>query len=327
MKACADLPAVRRTEIRVAGKTLCVPSVEICGRTVVATGTWLRMSTVMDEELVEGDPVSQPARFLEELRASGLRADIFSFGQRPPATTPAYDYPLDWDSWAVIPITSFDAWWKSLPQESRKNVRRAGKHGVVVRTVPFDDDLVRGIHTIYNESPVRQGRPFWHFGKDLAAVKRENATYLDRSDFIGAYREGELIGFIKVIYVAGLATIIQIIAKNAYHEHRPMNALLAATVELCAARGMSGVVYGRYVYRKDQPTMLTEFKRRNGFQEVKVPRYYVPLTPRGRLAIAWHLHTGVRDRIPAPLMSALRTLRARLYDLSRLPSRQPRPMA
>ena len=39
-------------------------------------------------------------------------------------------------------------------------MRRAEKRGVVVREVPFDDDLVRGIVEIYDETPIRQGGPY-----------------------------------------------------------------------------------------------------------------------------------------------------------------------
>src|SRR6202007_3187530 len=108
----------------------------------------------------------------------------------------------------------------------------AEKRGVNVKIAQFDDEFVRGIQGIYNESPVRQGRRFWHFGKNFETVKRENATYLDRSDFIGAYFNDELIGFIKIVYVDCIATLMQILAKEEHHDGRPMNALLAKAVEL-----------------------------------------------------------------------------------------------
>src|SRR5713226_1946943 len=121
------------TEIRIAGKTLYVPSADVCGRTVVATGKWLRLAVLKDEDLVEGDAVPEPARFVEQLRNTRLRADIFSFAQKLPDVSPKYRYHCKWDNWAGIPITSFDNWWHKLPQESRKNTRRAAKRGVVVR--------------------------------------------------------------------------------------------------------------------------------------------------------------------------------------------------
>ncbi len=247
----------------------------------------------MDEPLVEGKIVEDPAVFIEQMRKSAVRADIFSFAQKLPEITPLYNYSFEWDNLAVVPVTTYNDWWeKRLPQESRKNVRRAGKRGVVVKAVAFDDEFVKGIQGIYNETPVRQGRRFWHFGKDFETVKRENMTYLDRSAFIGAYLGEELIGFIKIVFVDRNATIMQIITKNAHQDKRPMNALLASAVELCVSRGMSFLLYGKYVYGKKEASLMTEFKRRNGFEEVKFPRYFLPLTIEGSWPIRSGLHLG-----------------------------------
>ena len=53
----------------------------------------------------------------------------------------------------------------------RNQIRKAEKEGLVVKEVPYDDDFVRGMTAIFNESPVRQGRPFWHYGKSFETVK------------------------------------------------------------------------------------------------------------------------------------------------------------
>lgn len=234
-----------RAEIRIAGKTLYVPSAEICGRTVVVTGSWLRRAAIKDEELVEGEIINVPEAFIKELKKSRLRSDILTFAQKLPETQPKYDYTFQWDNWAVVPITSFEDWWeKRLPQESRKNVRRAAKRGVTVKVAQFDDEFVKGIQGIYNETPVRQGKRFWHFGKEFDTVRRENATYLDRSEFLGAYLNEELIGFIKIVYVDRVATLIQILAKNAHQDKKPMNALLAKAVEVCESKHISYLTYG-----------------------------------------------------------------------------------
>ena len=43
---------------------------------------------------------------------------------------------------AAIPITNFNDWWeKRLPQETRKNVRRASRRGVTTRVVSMDGVL------------------------------------------------------------------------------------------------------------------------------------------------------------------------------------------
>jgi hypothetical protein len=303
-----------RVEIRIAGKTFYAPSAEICGRTVVVTGSWLRQAKIKDEDLVEGEIVTNPRAFIDELRGSPLQADIFCFSQKIPDITPRYDYPYEWDNWAAIPLSSFDDWWGKLSQESRRNVRRAAKRGVVVKVTEFDDELVRSIQSIYDETPIRQGRRFWHFEKDFETVKMENATYLDRSDFLGAYFEDELIGFIKIIHLDKIASLIQIISKIEHQDKRPTNALIAKAVEVCHQKGVKFLVYTKFVYDGNQSSPLTEFKRRNGFEEIRYPRYFVPLTAKGALAVKLGIHRGLRRLIPAPILISLKSLRSRIYQ-------------
>src|SRR5262245_25327515 len=192
-----------------------------------------------DDELVEGELAADPGVFVAHLKASGMAADIFTFLQKPGVSELRHAQYCEDESWAVIPTHSFKVWWDRLPQESRRNVRLAAKRGGVVREVSFDDQLLRGIKGIYDETPTRPARTFWHYGKDLEAVKIENSTYLGRSWFIAAFHKDELIGFIKVITADRVAMLIQILAKNAHRDKRPMNALLSHAVELCAQRGAS----------------------------------------------------------------------------------------
>jgi hypothetical protein len=300
-------------EIRIAGKTFYVPSAEICGRTVVVRGRWLRHAALKDENLIQGEAVEDLALFLHEMKESRLRADILTFPQKMPETGPKYPYYFEWDNWAVAPITNYDEWWQKLPQETRKNVRRSAKRGVTVRGVKFDDKFVKGIHDIYNETPIRQGRRFFHFGKDFDTVKQESSTYLDRSEFLGAYFDDELIGFTKIVYVDRIATLIHIISKNTHQDKRPMNAMLAKAFEACEKRGVSFLIYGKYDYDGHENSTLAEFKRRNGFEKVKYPRYFVPLTAKGRLAIQLRVHNGLKALIPRPAANLLRNLRSQLY--------------
>lgn len=303
------------TEIHASGRSLSVPSVSLCGYTVVVTGRWLRMVSFHDEELAPAAAAGRVPQILEQLKHSRGRGDIFTFAQQVLDAHPSHPYYFELDNWAALSTTSFDAWWNQLPQEARKNVRRAAKRGVTVKVATFDDELVTGIQAIYNEMAVRQGRRFWHFGKDVETVRREMDTYLDRSDFIGAYLGGELIGFIKLTYVDRVAVITQILGKTAHQAARPMNALLASAVDLCHVKGMTFLLYGKYVYGRHKQSQLTEFKRRNGFEEVCVPRYFVPLTARGRMALKLRLHTGLRNRLPPRLVDMLLRVRSHFYRL------------
>jgi hypothetical protein len=307
-------------EFRIRGKTLKLPAARVNNQKVIVTGSWLRIAGVKDEGLLEGEPVDKPAAFLVGIRKSGLKADLFTFCRKPGSRADNIPYRMESDNSAIIPITTYAAWWEKLPQETRRNVRKAEKAGVTVKPVLFDDGFIRGIVEIYNETPFRQGRRFWHYGKGFDELKKENGTYLERSEFIGALFGNELIGFIKLVYVDKLASIIHILSKNAHNDKRPTNALIAKAVEVAAARGCTGVSYCKYVYGKNDFSPLTEFKRRNGFQKVEYPRYYIPLTLKGQLVLAFNLHHGLREMLPRRLAAFLLNVRAKVLEIVR---RQP----
>ena len=285
------------------------PSTEIEHRTVVTTGKWLRVAAVRHEELLEGETVADPESFVSKLKMTRLKADIFTFGQRIPNTTPRYDYCKEWENDAAIPITNFSHWWKDRTEYSiRKAVNRAKKLGVVVKVVEFNDEFVEATCPIYNEIPVRQGRAFWHYGKDVRTIKQELGTYLERSTFVGAYYQEELIGFIKITWVGVTGTITQILSKKKHFDKRPNNALIAKGVEICESEGKSHFIYGSFVYH-DANSSLTEFKQRNGFEPISLPRYYIPLTLKGKVAIKLGLQRGIAGNTPKPVLRKFLKLR------------------
>jgi hypothetical protein len=307
-----------RTQISVKGRQIEVPLVQVGGFDIVTTGRWLRMAAIKDEDYTETAPSLNPEPLIAGFRSQNVKADIFSFAQRLPDTLVRHPFPMCWDNAAAVPLTTFSDWWKSLPQASRKNVRRSERRGIVVGVSPLNQTMAQGIKSIYDESPVRQGRPFWHYGKNVETVLRENATYPERCDFITAYYNEELVGFIKMVYVGKTAQIMQIISKNRHYDKRPANALIAKAVEVCCQKGMSFFVYGKYVYGSQADSALVEFKRRNGFQQFKYPRYYVPLTFKGALAIKLNFHLGIRSLLPKRVESLLLEMRSKYYA-----SRQP----
>jgi hypothetical protein len=264
----------------------------------------------MDAEFTEGFSVPDVEAFRVTLLACGLRADLFAFSSPLEKAECAYPLPHLMDNAAVVETANFGAWWDALPQEARKNARRAGKRGVVLRVADFDDEFVVGIKKIYDETPIRQGRRFWHFGKPAERVRSENATYLDKSEFIGAYLNGELIGFLKLVYVGQVGRIMQILALNAHHDKRPMNALVVKAVERCAAKGMEYLVYGRYTYGNKLDSSIAEFKRRMGFRQLDFPRYFLPLTIKGRLAVRMGLQRELIEVLPSQVIAALSSIRS-----------------
>ena len=98
-----------------------------------------------------------------------------------PDVQPGIRTTPEWEEIAVLPIQSYEHWWNhQIKSRVRNQIRKAEKEGLVVKEVPYDDDFVAGMTAIFNESPVRQGRPFWHYGKTFETVKSQFARYLHR---------------------------------------------------------------------------------------------------------------------------------------------------
>lgn len=301
-------------DVSIKGKWIKVPALKINGAVLTITGKWIRIATVHDEEWLETE-LTDPEFCLRQLKQShGTRADIFSFTQKIPATIPKYPYPLEWSSVAVAQIPNFEVWWEALPQETRKNVRRSRKRGVVVRVETFGDELIRGIAEVQNESPIRQGRQYAHYGKTIEQVKRDHSSFIDRSDFICAYYGEEFIGFLKLVYRGEVASILQLNSKIAHYDKRPSNALLAKAVELCGSKGACYLTYGRFNYGNKTNSSLRDFKIRNGFSDMLVPRFYVPLTKWGKFCVRARLYRGLQGILPRNVITMLVALRAKWYD-------------
>jgi len=150
----------------------------------------------------------------------------------------------------------------------------------------------------------------------LAEVERDYSTLIDRSAYLGAYHQEELIGFIKIVYMGEIAAILQLLCKPSHYDKRPANALLARAVEISTTKGLTHLVYGQYMYGKRSNSPLLEFKRRNGFERVEIPRYYIPLTFRGRTALALGLHHGWRALVPEPITDLVLRVRSAWYRRS-----------
>ncbi|MFL6499669.1 MAG: hypothetical protein ACJ8LL_03005 [Candidatus Udaeobacter sp.] len=285
---------------------------DLAYRLVTSRRGLVRLVTIHDEEWIEGELITDPEMFVGRMRETPP-ADIFSFARPLPAYEPCYPFHFDWDNAAAVRTADFTDWWDSLPQETRKNVRRSQRRGVEVRSVVFCDQLIDGILNIYNETPIRQGRRFWHYGKSFEEVKAANSTYLDRSQFIGAFLNGQLIGFMKFVVVNNIARVMQILSLDAHADKRPTNALLAKAVEICCQKGISHFVYGKHVYGKKENSPVTEFKRRNGFERLDFPRYYVPLTRRGSFAIRYGLYREINEVVPEAIVTRFLTMRAAIY--------------
>jgi hypothetical protein len=284
-----------------------------CGKEIRVRGQLVRIGQ-LEADMYEY--LDDPVELLDGLRNSHPRIDIFTFLQRPSDAVPKYSYPMEWDNLAVLPISTFDNWWDNqLGFKGRNKAKQASKKGVVVREAPFDDAFASGIWEIYNETPVRQGRRFPHFGKTLEQVRRMSATFSDSSIFIGAFFEEKLIGFMKLTTdrEGTQAGIMHIVSLIRHRDKAPTNALVAQAVQSCANRRISQLVYANFAYGKNERSSLSDFKERNGFKRVNVPRYYVPLTAIGWSALRLGLHRRLVDRLPGSWAAKYRDLRLAWY--------------
>lgn len=286
----------------------------ICGKDIKVEGRLIRIGGPHEDKYNCPD---DPEAMINALRSCGQRIDLFTFLQRLPETSPKYAYPMEWDNLAVLPITTFDHWWKhQLHSHARNRARQAQKKGVTFREVPFGDVLLRGICEIYNESPVRLGKPFRFYGMTLESAHKYAGTFLDRSTYIGAFLGETMIGFTKLVTdeARTIACMVHILGMVRHRDRAVTNALIGEAVQFCAARGISFLVYEKFAYGRKLEDGLSHFKAVNGFQRVYLPRYYVPLTPLGSAAFHLGLHHRFVECIPECIAGNLRKLRKAWYD-------------
>jgi hypothetical protein len=310
----STLANTNQSEAAIGGKVHYQPVAERFGRSVAMmtidglalciSGRLLRIARVRDEPY---ECLQDSERLVAKLRSQQHRPDLLSFMQPVGDQQPHHPFYYKSESLAVLRITTYNDWWKKkIRTHTRNHIRKALKRGVELRQVPFDDDLVRGVKAIYDECPLRQGKPFWHYRKDFETIKAGLATFLDRSDFIGAFWEGELIGFIKMTSENGAAGLMHIISMIAHRDKAPTDALMMKAVELCAAKKISFLHYGLW-----STGGFGKFKENHSFERYDVPRYFVPVTGKGWLALKLGLHSRLADRLPTKLRGWLVTARNR----------------
>lgn len=285
----------------------------MAGREMRVDGALLKIASIEGEGYSFFDSPLDACRAAAQLKP---RVDLFTFLSRIKDSELRLDFYTELDNVAALPISTFEEWFTNkIDFRARNKARKAEKKGVVIREVPFSDGLLRGISEIYNEMPIRQGRKFPHYGRDFESLKRIKSTFLDRSVFIGAYLGEDLIGFIKLVWSEDRcqAGLMHILSMHKHRDKAPTNALLAQAVKSCAARSISYLWYAKYQYGNKEEDGLAAFKASNGFAKIEIPRFYVPLTPLGKIALAAGLHHSMRDHLPDSISSVYRSLRQRWY--------------
>lgn len=257
------------------------------------------------------EAIEDPEILIKSLKKSKESPHIFTFFQRVPHVIPKYNYHMEPYSVAVIKLTTYEGWWKnSIGKKTRQAVNKSQKNDIEVRVSDFDDKLVKGISSIYNETPVRQGKRFPHYKDSLEKIHREKVTFIDRSVFVGAYWQNELVGFAKIVFEEEFADVLQFLSKISCRDKQVNNALMAKVVELCTMRGAGYLAYGDLVSGG-----LDDFKRHNGFLRMDLPRYFIPLNWTGKLALRLNLHRGVFEILPQRVVPHLKGLRRQWHDL------------
>ena len=282
-------------------------AIEIGNVKYVVKGKFLKTAMVREEW---DEDVTDPETVIDALKKSGVRIDIFTFVQRLPESRPKYSYHMEWDSVAAIPISTQQYWLQyQIPDQTRNKIKKANKLGVEIRPMSFGDEWVKGISTIYNETPVRQGRKNTQYNMPYEMVKKLNSTFLDRCDLIAAFYKNELIGYLKIVYSDRFARVMGILGKVKHQDKSPMNLLISKAVAICAEKKVPYFLYGKYHYGKVGSDSLKDFKKNNGFESILVPRYFVPLNIYGSIALQLGLNRELKSLIPVSILKKLLNIR------------------
>lgn len=240
-------------------------------------------------------------KFLQKLTERGM--DIYNFVERGwccPISNPPKNWLKTKENVALLRLTSYAEWWEKIGKKTRNMIRKAEKSGVSTAVAEHDGRLIEGIWKIYNETPIRQGRPFPHYGMSLRILKMGFPAARDTT-FIGAYYQDELVGFIQLAYGDNIAAIAQILSMQKYWDKAVNNALVAKAIEVCAEKHVEWVLYGRM---GNHPS-LDSFKENNCFENHKLARYYVILSRKGRLTAMLGIHKDLKDTLPQWLKGPL----------------------
>jgi len=278
---------------------------------IISVGRFIKTAMLKDQWY---ESVENPELLIKTLRENRIKADLFTFWQKLPDTEPKYSYYFEYEPLAAIPIESYDHWFeKQISYGERKAIRKSKRKGVIVKVTEFNDALINGIKDIFNETPIRQGRPYTHYGEDFEYIKQELSKDVDKSEFIGAFYENELIGFIQLGYTGASAIPFGMVAKIAHRDKEPQTALIAKSVEVCEGKKIPYILYGAWLRGG-----IGDYKQRIGCIKINVPRYYIPLSIKGKIALKLKLHKGFARLLPEKTIDYIKNLRTKLYTKTHL---------
>jgi len=243
--------------------------------------------------------VNPKKELLVALRERGV--DLFTFVHRNFLNDSAdamYSFHKEVENYAIMRIVSYSEWWSStIKKRERQSVKKAKKSGVTVKKVIINEDFLRGVQKIYNETPFREGRRYSGYGQSIQILEKKFGNIGD-SDILGAYLNSELIGLLWITFGDRAAMFRSFVSLLKYRDKCPNNALISEAVQRCAERNIRFLVYGdKYGFIPS----LDRFREHQGFCKFPLPRYYVPLTTRGQLAIKLKAHRKLEYSLPLPI--------------------------
>lgn len=232
-------------------------------------------------------------RLFEKLTERG--ADVFTFVERKwccPLPNPSPRWLKTEKTIALLKVTSYADWLNAVGKKTRNMIHKAQENGIKTQIVQPSGELVKGISKFFNDTPIRQSRAFSHHRWTLERV-HDIIFNNDGSTIIGAYLQGELIGFIRLSKGDRLTIITQTLSLQQHWDKAVTNALVAKAVEFCAANDVLWLMYGRM----ENHFIFDNFTQDNGFSNFVLTRYCVPLTLRGRLATRLGLRWNLKDEL------------------------------
>ncbi len=204
------------------------------------------------------------------------------------------------DPIGLLTIDNYDRWFKSTTQSVRRMTRKGVRVGLETRIAHIDDAFARSALKIYNETPIRQGRRYSGYGMTLAEAKKKFSED-KKSEVFGTYFHDELVGLMAISFgdrVAAFTTFISLISHRLKY---PNDLMIATAVKRCEEKGYRYLTYGNMGFNPG----LDFFKKAHGFKIFNAPRYYIPLTLRGKLAIKLRVYRSFQHSIPISIVRPL----------------------
>jgi len=205
---------------------------------------------------------------MEELQRRHV--DIFTFLERRwccPITEPSKTWVREEDNIAILNLKTYDEWVKNIGKKTRNMIRKSEKSGIKTRVVEPGDKLAEGMWKIFNETPIRQGRGFPHYGISLKDVKK-GLQSAKNCIYIGAYLDDKLIGFVQLVQGEKIVVISQILSMQQHRDKAVNNSLVAKAIAAIADLHEEWIMYGRM---GNHPS-LDSFKLSNGFSKLTLSR-------------------------------------------------------